>query len=312
VIDDAKMSDLKVLRLLLELGSVSRAAQVQGCSQAAVSKALGRLRAYFDDPLLVRAGRAMRITPKAHSLIGPLAEMLAAAERLRGTTPSFDPAQSSRTFQVLVTEVGMNLLIPTLSEQLHKAGPDIRLKAQLLDTRSFSARLEGGEADLALGCFPEALGALRRQHFYIDGYVGVARQGHGMADTLDQEQCFASCEHVAVAAQGDGYAPHQLVNQALQAGVVHSRIRTLVPSFLAAAFIASRTDMLALIPARLAGGVARDMGLIVFNAPLRLRPIRIDQLWHEHSQQDPGHRWLRALTFALFAKAAPGVVRTDA
>lgn len=304
--DDAKMSDLKVLRLLLELRSVSRAAQVLGCSQAGVSKSLARLRLYFDDPLLVRTGRAMRPTPKAVSLVEPLADMLAASERLRGSTPSFDPSQSSRTFQVMVTEVGMNLLVPTLSEQIHKAGPTMKLKAHLLDTRSFSARLEGGEADLAIGCFPEAPGALRRQHFYIDGYVGVARQGHTMAEMLGRDEYFGSCDHVVAAAQGDGYAPHQLLSRALEARVPQSQIRTLVPSFLAAAFIASRTDMVAVIPSRLADGVAHDMGLMVFDPPLRLRPIRIDQLWHEHSQQDLGHRWLRGLVFSLFAGARRG------
>lgn len=301
---EARMSDLKVLRLLLELGSVSRAAQLLGCSQSTVSKALARLRGYFGDPLLVRAGRQMRPTPKALALVEPLAEILSASERLRSSTPRFDPAEATREFNVLVTEVGMNLLVPRLVEAVEAAGPAMRIRALSLDTRAFAARLEAGEVDLVIGSFPEASGALRRQHLYIDGYLGVARREHPRLAALSHEEGFQREQHVAVAPQGDGSAPHELVERALLSVAPLSQIRLRVPSFVAAAFVASRTELIAVLPSRLAETLAADLRLATFGPPLGLRPIRIDQLWHEHAQQDPGHRWLRGTVFGLFGKPA--------
>lgn len=59
---------LRVLDALLRERNVSRAAERLALSQPAVSNALNRLRELLDDPLLVRAGRAMQPTPRALAL----------------------------------------------------------------------------------------------------------------------------------------------------------------------------------------------------------------------------------------------------
>ena len=66
--DDVSLGDLGALVLLLEVGSLTRAAESLGISQPSLSKVLRRLRAYFGDPLLVRVGLSMRPTPKAEQL----------------------------------------------------------------------------------------------------------------------------------------------------------------------------------------------------------------------------------------------------
>jgi len=47
-----------------------------------------------------------------------------------------------------------------------------------LDSRQFELKLEAGEADLALGAFPDAARHLRRQRLFFDGYVTVVRNDH--------------------------------------------------------------------------------------------------------------------------------------
>jgi DNA-binding transcriptional LysR family regulator len=298
--DDVDLKDLKTLRLLMEVGSLTQAAQILGVGQPAVSKALARLRAHFADPLLVRVGGAMRPTAKAASLAAPLNALLSASDTLSHTGASFDPAASDREFTVLLTEVGMIQLAPPLMAALQDAGAALRLRALALDTRSFAARLEAGEADLAIGAFPEAAGALRRQHLYDDGYLGVARRDHPRLTALGQREAFLAESHAAVAPAGAGHAPHGALERALAAALPQGRARMRVPSFLAAAFVASRTEMIATLPARLAEVLAEDLGLATFAPPLTIRPIRIDQLWHERAQSDQGHRWLRGAVRGLF------------
>ena len=76
-----------------------------------------------------------------------------------------------------------------------------------------------------------------------------------------------------------------------------------VPSFLAGAFLASRTDGVATIPRKLAEFLAEDLELAMFEPPLALEPIAIDQLWHERMHQDQGHRWFRSEVFELLSGA---------
>jgi len=60
--DDIGLRHLRVLSLLLEVGSITRAAQILDTTQSSVSKILAKLRAHFGDPLLgARRGRSPRI-----------------------------------------------------------------------------------------------------------------------------------------------------------------------------------------------------------------------------------------------------------
>uniref|UniRef100_UPI0013DCCAF9 LysR family transcriptional regulator n=1 Tax=Stenotrophomonas maltophilia TaxID=40324 RepID=UPI0013DCCAF9 len=80
--------------LLME-ANVGRAAMRIGLSQPAASHALRRLRDVLGDPLLVRAGARMELTPRAQALRAPLAQAL---DQVRGLfmPDEFDAARSER------------------------------------------------------------------------------------------------------------------------------------------------------------------------------------------------------------------------
>ena len=86
---------LVALEALLMEASVSRAAMRIGLSQPATSHALQRLRDILRDPLLVRVGARMELTPRAQALRGPLAQAL---DQVRGlfVRDDFDAARSER------------------------------------------------------------------------------------------------------------------------------------------------------------------------------------------------------------------------
>jgi DNA-binding transcriptional LysR family regulator len=301
--DDISLRHLKVLSLLLEVGSLTQAAQILGISQPSVSKSLARLRAHFGDPLLVRVGLHMRPTPKAIDLIEPLRSLLTASDTLRSSTQTFDPAVSVREFSCLVTEVGMVQFIPLLMRRLEQAGPGLSLRALPLDNRPFEPRLEAGEADVAVAYLPEASGAVRRQRLYADGHLSVARQGHPRLQALMTEDGFWAERHVLMATLGAGRAANRQLDEILAARLRPGQVQVRVPSFLAGAFVASRTDAVATLPARLAETLAADLGLVAFAPPFEAAPIQIDQFWHERVHQDEGHRWLRQTIFQLAGRS---------
>jgi DNA-binding transcriptional LysR family regulator len=312
---DISLRHLKVLSLLLEVQSLTRVAEILDSNQSTVSKVLGKLRAHFGDPLFIRVGPSMHPTPRALEIAQPLRGLLDVSESLRSSTSLFDPRASNREFKVMVTEVGMIRLLPPLMRDLEEAGHRLRLKAVPLDSHYLSAKLETGEADIALGAFPGAPGNLCHQRLYADRYVSVVRKDHPRLSRLSKAEPFLQERHILVTASSTGHAVHQLLEQVLLSKLEPAQIQISIPSFVTCAYVASRTDAIGTMPEQLAAFLAPDLRLAVFPTPLSLPSIEIGQFWHERVSRDAGHRWFRSRVHKLFgqrraaASRAPGIAR---
>lgn len=303
---DLRLRDLKLLSTALQERSLTRTAEILGTTQPSVSKTLGRLRAHFDDPLFVRCGNEMHPTPRAIEIEGALRKLLATIDNLRIATPSFDPATSTRTFRLLVSEVGMVVFLPALMRRVAREGPGLSVEAVPLGSRPFEARLEAGEADLALGAFPKPPPGLRRQSLYTTGYLGVAQKDHPDLDALHTRTGFLSARHIVVMASHTGHAVHRTAQQAMELEISPDSVMLRLPSFMAAAIVALQTDGVAALPVRFAEIMAEQLGLATFSLPVAFPRMEIAQYWHERFHRDAGHKWLRATCFDLFAGPGAG------
>src|SRR5690348_3066788 len=81
------------LRALLEERHITRAAQRSFLSQPAMSRALGRLREMFGDPLLVRSGSTFERTGRGEQLLRELETLLPRLESMVAGV-EFNPARS--------------------------------------------------------------------------------------------------------------------------------------------------------------------------------------------------------------------------
>src|SRR5262249_21187024 len=88
---DLRLRDLRTLSVVLRERSLTRAAELLDTSQPSISKILSRLRGYFGDPLVIRNGQAMQLTPRAVAMTEPLRNLLAASDGLCAAAPAFDP-----------------------------------------------------------------------------------------------------------------------------------------------------------------------------------------------------------------------------
>jgi DNA-binding transcriptional LysR family regulator len=297
-----RLDDLRILQVVLREHSLTRAAEQLATTQPTISKVLARLRSQFQDPLLVRDGQAMRPTPRGLEIAAPLQALLAAADGIRRPARGpFDPAASERRFRLLVTDVGMIRFLPPLTARLAAAGPRLTLEAVALDARHFELKLASGDADLALGAFPYAPRGLRRQPLYIDKYVCIARRAHPELGRLRTAAGFRRARHILITASDTGHGAHQAAQRAQEAAIASDSVLIRVPSFVAAAVVASRSDGVAVVPANLARALT-GLGLVAFRPPIATPPIQVAQYWHERYQRDPAHRWLRAACLALFGR----------
>jgi DNA-binding transcriptional LysR family regulator len=299
---DLSLRELRVLHALLQQRSITRTAQSMETTQPAISKMLRRLRAQFSDPLFVRDGQAMQPTAKALDIADRLRLLLAAADGLRSEATMFDPAGSDRMFSLLLTDVGMIRFLPPLIARVATIAPNISVRAVPLDARQFEPRLETGEADLAFGAFPKAARHLRRQRLYFDGYSSVLRKRHPRASKSQSRPGFLAERHILVTGSETGHAAHRTAHRVLASAIAPANVMLRVPSFVAGAVVAAETDAIATLPTYLAQRLAGPLGLVAFETPIALPRIEIAQFWHERYHRDPGHKWLRQVTFELFAR----------
>ena len=108
---------------------------------------------------------------------------------------------------------------------------------------------------------------------------------------------------MVVSTAGTGHS-HQLVERALERVIPAEHIVCRVPTFMAAAYTASRTDTVATLPAGIAAELADVFELEVFSTPTRLPRIDVAQYWHERFHREPGSLWIRGVFTALFSDAA--------
>ena len=293
------LHDLEVLEVLLRERSLTRAAKVLEVTQPALSKTLGRLRRYFSDPLLVRAGLRMEPTAKALELASPIGGILERVRALRSEHVAFDPATSSRTFNFCVVDAGVIKLLPPLVNHLLATAPRVRVRTVALDAQQLEPWLASGNIDFAMGSFPALTKAVRRQLLWTEGYVSVVRHGPPRLGRRPSAAAFAAEKHVLVSTVGTGHA-HQLAERAIEAAVPAENIMCRVPMFLAAAIIAKHTDAVATLPFSIATVLAEDLNLTIVKPQIKLPRIEIFQYWHDRFHREPGNQWIRAVFTRLF------------
>jgi DNA-binding transcriptional LysR family regulator len=152
-----KHVDLNLLPIVIALYdelSVSRAAQLLGVSQPAVSKALRRLREAFQDPLFVRRPNGMVPTPRAHEIVRAARGHLQQLQEELVKGERFDPAASARPITLALSDVAEMAFFPSVLGHLRERAPGCPVSTVSVPDGQLALGLERGDIDLAVGYFP--------------------------------------------------------------------------------------------------------------------------------------------------------------
>lgn len=293
--------DLNLLRVfdtVLAEGSVTRAAERLAMTQPAISHALKRLRESVGQDLLTRTARGVRPTPFAEQLAPQVRAALTSLER--ALVPSrFDPRTDRSEFRLAMADATAAVVLPPLLAALQHAGAHTDLRVLPLVTRDPRPALERGEADLALGYFPETLAALaaegeyallRHERLYDTDYVCLLRPGHPLAATGLDLDAFCAAQHVLVSYSG---RPHGLVDTALAALGRRRRIALTVNQFSTAGLVVRASELLTVWPRSLLQATGREAEFEVRALPLALQGVQVECLWHMRRSADASLAWLR-------------------
>jgi DNA-binding transcriptional LysR family regulator len=308
---EVDLRQLRAFEVLLRERNLTRAATVLGVAQPALSKTLAKLRRYFADPLFVRAGNRMEPTAKALEIADAVHALLDDATMLRARHRPFDPKTSARTFSFSVVDSGLVRLLPPLLRYLEQHAPGVRLRVTPIEFDELEAALESGRLDFAMGSFRSRSKRIRRQVLWSVHYLSVVRRDHPRLAAKPTFAAFAAERHVLVSTAGTGHE-HQQVERALERALPEEQIVCRVPTFIAAAYAASRTDAVATLPAGVATELGEAFKLRSFAPPMRLPRIDVSQHWHERFHREPGNQWIREVFVELFSATGNNDVQQGA
>jgi DNA-binding transcriptional LysR family regulator len=284
---------IPALAVLLEQRHVTRAAETLGISQPAMSSTLGRLRRMFDDPLLVRRGQALELTPMGQALLEPVHEALAGLEHLLAITPTFDPATDRHSFTIAASDYVALVLLRPLLEELHRDAPGVSVQIVPV-TMGTVAAIERGQVDLAV--IPKEIVSsqtpgVQGRELFSEHYVPVVwSQNCEIGDTLDKE---AMQRLGYVRPQDESGGTPSLIDAQLATMGIEPRVALVTQSFAIIPQLLPGTQFFGFVHERLLQLPHVWHDLRILTTPIATEPILECMYWNTMMHHNPAHHWLR-------------------
>jgi DNA-binding transcriptional LysR family regulator len=300
---------LRVLDIMLEERSVTRAGARLGLTQSAVSHALTRLRYALNDELFVRGpagmqptARAIEMGPQVHAALVQLQAAMAPAD--------FSPATSERRFVLAAGTFSCAVLAPSIVSRMAAESPLAELSIDQYTTDVFD-RLDAHRIDFAVGGVIGAPTRFIHEVIIQESLAWVVRAEHPLAQLNRVElEDLVSVPHVVIAGarQGiDEVSDHRGVvpraswdeagafGAALAAEGLIRRIGVSVPDSYAALSVVLRSDMVTLIPRRLALLSAQHGRMKLIEPPYQSPSVDISLIYLKERRAEPAIAWMRDL-----------------
>jgi len=280
---------LNALRVLLKERSVTRAGELLHLSQSAMSGILGRLRDFFDDPLIVPVGRKMDLTPLAQSLLQPVNDLLLRIDATIRLRPEFVPLSTRRHFTLVSSDYTISVLLAAVLRRAHREAPG--LTVDLCPPSEFvTQELESGDVDFVI--MPEMFTSPSQssQVLFDDSYLIVVWNDNPVGDSITLER-YVELGHVAYRAEKSRTPVFE--RWFTEKYGYSRRIEVSAYTFQLLPYLVVGTDRVATMHQRFAEQQLAGL-------PVRcVRPLfevpKFDQVlhWHKYRDLDPGSQWLR-------------------
>jgi DNA-binding transcriptional LysR family regulator len=296
-INDIDLNLLRLFDAVYRTRSVSRAAELLGLTQPAASQGLTRLRTLISDPLFMRSGGGVQPTPKAQRLADPVRQALATLEQALGETAGFDPALSTRSFHIHMSDIGESRFLPDLMIALRERAPGVRIETRPVPRDQINEALDAGRIDFAFGFLP-MVKETQRIELLRDRYVVLLRAGHPFTRKRRTGKALLEAlkelEFVGVRSHADTLR----IVQDLQ---LEGRMRLVTEHFLVLPSIVRGTDLAAVMPHNIASGFEGGYAIVEPDFPEREFVVALH--WSKRFEADAGNRWLRDVIEELFRAA---------
>jgi len=291
---------LIVVERLIKKRNMSAVATELGLTQSAISHAVARLRTVFDDPLFVRKGAGVEPTARALRIAPLLGDALSRIRAAATVGRLFDAETATRRFIVVAPDtVAMTIAAPLLNA-FAAAAPGCRLMFRVFEPESAAASVVSGEADMAIGHFPDPPPETARTSVARDTFAVASRRDHPQIGGRLDLETYCRLDHLFVSHDPDGRG---VVDAALGALGRERRIVSVLPQLLSALATVSQTDSIMTAPSSVCRYAGALFPLALHDPPLALRDIEITILRRRDALADPALNWLAGLIVAALSSS---------
>ncbi|WP_245632012.1 LysR family transcriptional regulator [Edaphobacter aggregans] len=295
-----RQADLNLLvafMVFAEELNVSAAAKRLLLSQPAASRTLDRLRALFNDDLMVRGPGGYRLTPAGERLQSELGRLLPELDAVMGR-PAFDAMTEEATFRITGPDNVCAVLGPLLCRNVLPKALGVRMLFVPWSESAFED-LDRGRVDVALSnddvLVPEHL---RAQMLYRERWSCVVAKESSLPERLTLKQ-YLEQEHIVVSVL-DGV--QSIPDKRLAALGEARRWSVRMPYFGAALECIPRTQLVLTATSGVARVARARRELRVIEAPQEITGFGFQAVWHPRLDSDPAHTWLREQLVRLAAE----------
>ncbi|WP_299728782.1 LysR family transcriptional regulator [uncultured Endozoicomonas sp.] len=295
---------LFVLKHLLEEKHVSNTAMALNMSQSGVSRALQKMRVFFDDELLVRKKYGYELTPKAESVKHDINNVITSLEKL-AHKQSFDPGIVSSTVKIYGLLPQINTLMPKVIAKIRRQAPRLTISLDSTPKRHFDA-LVSGDVHFALSSHqpPSSEQNIYRMVVAKRTFRLLMNRDHPLANQTLTPKKLSAYDFGQISLQGETKLSfeHMYKNLGLANKTRRLSAPILLNNFSSAPSIAAETDIIFHLPTPFAEAACQDSRLIVREVPqeLQLDFQEVYLYWHKRFNDDPMCEWVRGIFKALY------------
>ena len=291
---------LVYLEVLLRERNVTQAANQLGLSQPAMSNGLRRLRALFDDPLLVRTSEGMTPTERALELEPLVKDILLGVDRAMQPATEFEPRAAQMVVRIMASDYAESTLFPAVLTELRDNAPDITLDIMNPSDVSF-LDVERGKVDLVINRFDQMPQSFHQITLWQDSFSCLLSPNHPILDDFSLES-YLSADHIWVSKTGMGVGVGVDPSDVQRLGWVDSalaqlgekrRIRVFTRHYQAAMTLAEQNDLIVTLPTRATWLKQDDSRVTIRQVPFNVPPLELKMAWSPLLHNNAPHRWVR-------------------
>jgi DNA-binding transcriptional LysR family regulator len=277
-------------------GNLTRAGEIIGITQPAVSNSLSRLRNLFDDPLFVRTAEGMVPTPVAQNIIGSVRQALGLIRSSVQESESFDPTSSDKRFRVSMTDLSQAILLPWLFGQIRKEAPQVAVDCYQVHRRDMNIELASGNLDLAIDIPLTPDPQIKQAPLWSHPHVCVVNKDNDkVGDKLDIDT-YLALQHIHISARrgGLGHVDLSLGKMGKKRDIV---LRT--QHYLSTPQLVANTNFALTVPRIFADFLAESVPIRYLDLPFDVPKLESYLYWHESTDKDQANMWMRDLILKL-------------
>lgn len=267
-------TDLNLLRTFLEIyeaRSVTRAAQELSLTQPTVSHSLSRLRAQLGDPLFVRGPGGLEPTTRASELFQVFRSAVDNIDGAIDSNAAFDPATTTRTFRICLSDIGEVIFLPAMMRHLGKLAPHASLESVPMNVERIPHWLAHGQIDAALTSLVLG-GSARREAVIKDRYVCLLPRTMAPKHKKLTAKQFDSLNFVTI----DPTAGHGQIEERLGDTGIHLRTALRVHHFSVLPSVQLECSLASVVPLEIAERFCRQWPLVYRELPVDSPAFSVD------------------------------------